>query len=60
MFTEEYTFSLNNNFYFYFRAPPQSTPQPVKLLSGLTSKIDRILIPACEVPFSSCCNTDRA
>ncbi|EGI59378.1 hypothetical protein G5I_12476 [Acromyrmex echinatior] len=32
------------------------TPQSVNLLTGLTSKIDRILIPACQAT-SSCCNT---
>ncbi|KYQ51659.1 hypothetical protein ALC60_09247 [Trachymyrmex zeteki] len=33
------------------------TPQSVNLLTGLTSKIDRILIPACQVTSSGCCNT---
>ncbi|XP_011874797.1 PREDICTED: uncharacterized protein LOC105565867 [Vollenhovia emeryi] len=38
------------------------TPQSVKLLTGLTSKIDKVLIPACQNqgPSSSCCNTDTA
>ncbi|KAL0122417.1 hypothetical protein PUN28_007265 [Cardiocondyla obscurior] len=36
------------------------TPKPVKLLTGLTSKIDRVLIPACQMPSSTCCNNAYA
>ncbi|XP_028046562.1 uncharacterized protein LOC105830635 [Monomorium pharaonis] len=35
---------------------PQSV-KPVKLLTGLTSRIDRVLLPACQVPSSSCCKS---
>ncbi|XP_011685581.1 PREDICTED: uncharacterized protein LOC105448580 [Wasmannia auropunctata] len=35
----------------------EPTPQSIKLLTGLTSKIDRILVPACQVSSSNRCNT---
>ncbi|XP_070169302.1 uncharacterized protein [Polyergus mexicanus] len=35
-----------------------STSQPVKLLTGLTSRIDKVLIPACELPAKCACQVN--
>ncbi|KYN03538.1 hypothetical protein ALC62_05665 [Cyphomyrmex costatus] len=55
---------ISRRYDFDFQVPDSSpssisvpTPQSVKLLTGLTSKIDRIIIPACQETSSSCnCN----
>ncbi|XP_011631641.2 uncharacterized protein LOC105423561, partial [Pogonomyrmex barbatus] len=56
---------ITTRYDFDFQVPPSPisttpTPQSMKLLTGLTSKIDKVLIPACELPSSSCCKTDTA
>ncbi|XP_029169300.1 uncharacterized protein LOC114939218 [Nylanderia fulva] len=49
----------SHNFDLYVPPSPTPTelptPKPVKLLTGLTSRIDRVLIPACEAPAKCAC-----
>ncbi|KAL6420143.1 hypothetical protein ACFW04_014088 [Cataglyphis niger] len=57
------TVPISTSYNFDLHVPPSpitptetsSTSQPVKLLTGLTSRIDRVLIPACELPAKCAC-----
>lgn len=51
-----YFYQISDNIFYFRDASEISTQsQSVKLLTGLTSRIDRVLIPACESPTKCAC-----